>query len=615
MPTQLCPSPQRRQPRRPANPPAERRSRGQVLVIFAVSLLALLFFVGLAIDAGIAYVSYGQLKRAVDSAAVAAANNFKRGASYDQMVSAVLESLKVQNVNVDPAALQLNVQVCDKDKDGVRDDARLAVEAPELLPMCPETDPGDETAPPARKLVYVEARQLTPFYFLSILGFNGISLRTWSTAEAAAIDLVLVIDTSESMAAECKDPPGANAGSCIEFKTLGYSRTTMADYNAALCNSRLVSGVIEKSRCYPLRDAIDAAKELVNTLYEGYDQIGIVTYNTKATVIRDLAPLEVGNKQIVLDQIDLIQLHDDAPVNKLWVNWLDNPDQVNPANPEDRDGDGRDADPGKPCTLDEDRWDQVRNVPCDDDTLVDAFDWDQDGVYTPADTDLAVQWMTDTHNDNMALVSTCTGCGMRAASNQLRASGRPGSVWVIIFLSDGAVNMSDTADAVNDDSVIPTAFKNGFCTQRFWGDFCMDMNPSPRYCIDEDSSTCPPHTVYNPQAPSVSTYSSLDYAKDMTDAAALRVVNAVGNPDYNPNEPIGNDVAIYSIGLGPAISTGESLLRYMAAVGDDGDRVTDPCKSKPAKTDCGQYYFSSTGGGLAEIFDKIASRIYTKIAH
>jgi len=52
--------------------------RGQILVVFAVTLLALVFFVGLAIDAGSLYVTYGHLKRAVDAASVAAANSFKR---------------------------------------------------------------------------------------------------------------------------------------------------------------------------------------------------------------------------------------------------------------------------------------------------------------------------------------------------------------------------------------------------------------------------------------------------------------------------------------------------------------------------------------------------------
>ena len=59
-----------------------RKNRGQIIVIFAVTLLALIFFAGLAIDAGSLYVTYGQMRRAIDAAAVAAANDYKsEGAS------------------------------------------------------------------------------------------------------------------------------------------------------------------------------------------------------------------------------------------------------------------------------------------------------------------------------------------------------------------------------------------------------------------------------------------------------------------------------------------------------------------------------------------------------
>ena len=176
---------------KPKLSPNSKRSRGQVLVIFAVSLLALLFFVGLAIDAGVAYVSYGQLKRAVNSASVAAANNFKRGAEYEEMVASTLEVIKLHNIDTSPSVLKLKVDICDRDNNNVTD-PDLATKNPRFYAICPDTS--KETA---RKLVWVEAQQRTPFYFLSILGFNGISLSTNATAEAAAVDLVLVIDTSE----------------------------------------------------------------------------------------------------------------------------------------------------------------------------------------------------------------------------------------------------------------------------------------------------------------------------------------------------------------------------------------------------------------------------------
>jgi len=80
---------------------ARRPARGQVLVIFAVAMLTLLFFVGLAIDAGSLYVTYNHLKRAVDAAAVAAANQYKRGETHlNKFEDAATEVLELNNVDM-----------------------------------------------------------------------------------------------------------------------------------------------------------------------------------------------------------------------------------------------------------------------------------------------------------------------------------------------------------------------------------------------------------------------------------------------------------------------------------------------------------------------------------
>ena len=89
----------------------------------------------------------------------------------------------------------------------------------------------------------------------------------------------------------------------------------------------------------------------------------------------------------------------------------------------------------------------------------------------------------------------------------------------------------------------------------------------------------------------------------------------------NTDEPRGNDIAIYSIGLGTDVlasfggnQPGAALLRYAAAVGDDGDRTTDPCIGFDADESCGQYYYAPNGAALSGIFDDIAGRIYTRIS-
>ena len=633
--------------------PAHPTPKGQVLVIFAVSLLALLFFIGLALDAGIVYVNYGQLKRAVDAGAVAAANSFKYKAgvttstSNAKMEAAVLEVLKLQNMNVDPAALQLTVTTCDMDGNGYKDTTLPA----SFGPLCPITDPGNLLSASPRKLVYVEARQRAPLYFLSLLGIPSVELTTSSIAEAAAVDLVLVIDTSESMANK--------SGTIFDNHA--------SDFDPSTCNGYWDAGhtVFTPSSCYPLKNAIDAAQNLVESLYIGYDNISLITYDTVAHD-PDVSPKSfhltslIGtNKDAVKQRIAEAQVHDDAPFGsppggRMWLDWYWNDSilspagytfktgLINPANMEDRDGNGLDADPGSPCwvgrtpSTDEvnRHWDVTLNIPCDFDDQTDAYDWNGNGVYDdPADSTGGDTWLSTTGNSSEALVSTCTGCAIRAASNELKRNGRPGAVWVIVLLSDGGVNMSDTYESSGQDpDIIPITYPNGFCTQRFWPTLCLDgrtqnkgtysANPYRlRYCIDKstttpptDPGTCPTGSIWEPRDPASSHYSPFDYALDMVDEAALRASN-------NPDEPRGNDIAIYTIGLGTSVQSGVPLLRYMAAVGDDGDRITDECISKLTgailswNQNCGQYYYAASGADLSPIFDSIASRIYTKITH
>jgi len=61
---------------------------------------------------------------------------------------------------------------------------------------------------------------------------------------------------------------------------------------------------------------------------------------------------------------------------------------------------------------------------------------------------------------------------------------------------------------------------------------------------------------------------------------------------------------------------GGALLRYIAAVGDDGDPSTDPCAGITDYTQwCGNYYYSPTGSKLDRVFEDIASRLFTRLTH
>jgi hypothetical protein len=93
----------------------------------------------------------------------------------------------------------------------------------------------------------------------------------------------------------------------------------------------------------------------------------------------------------------------------------------------------------------------------------------------------------------------------------------------------------------------------------------------------------------------------------------------------------GQDAVIFTIGLGEGVRGvmdtsnevsglpyGTALLRYVAAVGDDGDPTTDPCDQYWDDQDewqawCGHYYFSSSGSQLSAVFQDIASRVFTRL--
>jgi hypothetical protein len=200
-------------------------------------------------------------------------------------------------------------------------------------------------------------------------------------------------------------------------------------------------------------------------------------------------------------------------------------------------------------------------------------------------------------HDPSECTSTNIGGGLLAGANEFASpAARQDSIWVMILLTDGAANATDN----DPDPEYPTGYCPGSRDNPTWVQpFCRDDSPS--------------------RHPSTSNeYDADDYAKDMADFAGMP-------------PPAGNFIAIYTIGLGnQVINTscggspcavpdgGEQLLRYIAAVGDDGDPNTDPCFGVPPSTlanpqSCGNYYFAPSGGDLQEIFRNIASRIFTRI--
>jgi Flp pilus assembly protein TadG len=212
----------------------ERLERGQVLVIVTLSVIVLTAIVGLAVDTGILYLNHGKLRRAVDAAALAATAQFREGYDTADLQKAALEFLKLNGIN-DPTA---TVETC-------------------------KTNPGDPVlcTTPERKLVRVKATSVVHLTFLSVIGIRQTTVSASAVSEAASMDVVFVIDISESMtyAAPQGDP--------------------MRD--PAQCN--LVN------ECHPFREVKEAAKAFVERLYMPYDRVAIVTFDDSAHVAYSFA--------------------------------------------------------------------------------------------------------------------------------------------------------------------------------------------------------------------------------------------------------------------------------------------------------------------------------------
>src|SRR4030065_2560313 len=74
----------------PGAPSAVRSAtqRGQALVLIALAFIGLASFIGLAVDSGILFTQIGHLRRAVDSAALAAAHQFREGRTGGELTGA-----------------------------------------------------------------------------------------------------------------------------------------------------------------------------------------------------------------------------------------------------------------------------------------------------------------------------------------------------------------------------------------------------------------------------------------------------------------------------------------------------------------------------------------------
>ncbi len=237
----------------------KKSERGQAIIIIAAALIGMVAMVGLMTDGGMTLVEYARLKRGIDSASIAAAQQFRKGYVVADLQNAAMEFLKLNQSDV----VNVDIDTCETD-----------------ATMC---------STPKRKLVRVTATRHVNFGFLRVINITGTDITVTSVGEAASIDMVIAIDTSASMAWETtgdvKDPnyvpncdpvaqPAWKRYDCIDPDSSDPSTTLHPDGDDPhICN---LHSDDPARRCEPLGKIKDVAIQFVDTLFFPYDRVAVV---------------------------------------------------------------------------------------------------------------------------------------------------------------------------------------------------------------------------------------------------------------------------------------------------------------------------------------------------
>lgn len=523
---------------------AERSERGQVLVVVTIAMIALIAFVGLTVDVGLLYVEHGKLRRAVDAAALAASSEFRKGYNYptghSNLVNAAREFLKLNGYDPDDPEHPYAPRVETCESAAANGDTQVQ----EIL-HCGATK---------RKLVWVQASTVMTTSFLQVIGIREVPLTAQAVSEAASLDVVLVIDTSESMTWDAEP------------------LTPMRD--PAQCN--LVN------ECHPFREVKEAAKAFVDQLYFPYDRVSIVTFDQTAKYVLHFSDDETKNNAAYIKSI----------IQNLTV-----------FSPEVCPAAG-----GGPCR------EYARYEDCSEFGNCNG-DWSDEPIINEDGDPFGDIYLDfrcpelsgyggsyPANDDAYPCGSTNIGAGLRFAGNEFggattanpppdpKINIRTESLWAVILLSDGAANSSYGIEdyCVSDQNPI-----------------CRDKWKDTRHCASAGDVTC----LARGGVFDLASYDVMDFAMDMADfifddqqaliftiglgpdvlrKAGLEFACNPESPDYNPTDCERGD-------------NGEHLLQY--AADPDGDDT-------PAG---GAYYYAPTGDQLREIFLDIAEKLATRL--
>jgi hypothetical protein len=502
MPTRSCPV-QRQNPincrrRRNMRQKIFRKSeRGQAIILIAAAAVGLIAMVGLMVDGGIMLIEYGRLKRAIDAASLSAALQYREGYSAQELRDASEEFLNLNQSDV------LDIHV---------------FTAP---PPCTDPSVGGETDPslspppgqPCRKLVRVTASRHVEFGFLPVIGIRGTDLTATSVGEAASVDVVLVLDSSASMAYEGggdlkkPDDPADDPSACNPADT-----------------------------CEPFHTIKEVAVDFVEQLYFPYDRVSIITFDRNAHLILTLTGEDdAGNPIVDYETMTAGQI-ETAVVARLRGLNVFQPPLVCPRPVEG-------ASPAPNCL----------NY-CEDDDP-EQFCIENPGTYKGLEFPL---YRAGGNLDPSSMPSSNSGDGLWLAGAEFgREPIRQDSLWVVIVLTGGPANTGCT-DGASHNCEGPTWADGRVCPPS--NDAAPWVWVSP-FCREGDVSEGTRHDAGDED------YDADDYARDAADFLANPLTGqgatifSIGLGDLIRNNPSGDPLA------------GQKLLDYAATEAGDESGV------------------------------------------
>ncbi len=462
----------------------KKMQRGQILVMAALFMVVILAVIGLALDIGVIFINYGRLRRAVDAAALAAALQYTQGSTISSMKGEAEQFLLLNGVS-DPT---VDIVICNTNESDPMNqpDNRL----PDGSSICQQDLTGQY-----KKLVFVQASSTVELSFMKVLApiinFSTINIVAQATSEAASVDVMLVLDTSESMT---YDKPPDSHPDTVTYPT-NYPGPPY-DPNSegrdpSYCNhnaNTVYNGDTYTGTCSPFQLVKQNAVFFVKQLYFPYDRVGIITFNQDITY----------NLPFTSTQADII-----SAIEQLTVG----------------EGQGGVKYDGTDTTCE----DPTHHLGADKLNLCREYVNAPGGTYTYDGTNpiyigfYCQSWSST--GDPSQCGTTNTGGALLRAATEFSDDQRTDSLWVTILLTDGG------ADSGFSDE--PGYVGTPFCPTYWWTQAPICRNPNT-----------PPTRISPTDIPH---YDVMDYAMDMADALAsnnvLIYTIGMGQVIANQNDP------------------------------------------------------------------------------